>query len=311
MGIADDFISSFLKEYPHARSGKLSMEELNDLMAGYQRKMNSSPLEDFDGLSPEQMTVLLHAPFAPGGLLQFRKGMDTYLDQIPLFKLSEMLLNEIQNSGNLKLTVKGNLPVRVCELLCSQNLIKWEFMKYIKRIREEEIPYLWPLKQYLLDQGIIKKRNNTLSLTGNGKKFMEEPKAIRFTQLFTFFTNRFHWGNFYGLQDDGKCGRLGWAYSLVLLSKYGNEARESEFYSVKLIRAFEKELWEIHQAGKKGKAIEDQHRAYAARFFECFAYWFGLVNIERKRDYSISYFDQLTITKSVLFDQLFEVELIK
>ena len=156
MGTANDFMNSFFTAYPLAQSGKLSMEELNRLMAEYQHKMNNTPLEDFDGLSPEQMTVLIHAPFVQGDILQFRNGMDAHVDKAPFFKLSEILLDEIKRAGSLKLTVNGNLPVRICELLCNQNLIYWKYMKYVKRIMEEEIPYLWPLKQYLLDEGIVK-----------------------------------------------------------------------------------------------------------------------------------------------------------
>ncbi|SDZ90608.1 hypothetical protein [Pedobacter hartonius] len=306
MGIADDFMNSFLAAYPQAGDGKLSMEELNGLMEKHQQKINKSPLDDFDGLSPEQMNFLLYAPFSPGGLLQFRKNIDVHLGKVPFFKLSEILVNEIQQAGSLKLTVNGNLPVRICELLCKQNLIYWPYMKFVKRIREEEIPYLWPLKQYLLDSGMVKKRNNALSLTKTGEKMLKESTAARFIQIFNYVVTRFHWGNFYGLQDDGKSGQMGWAYSLVLLAKYGDSPRKSDFYSFKLIQAFERDLWNAHQKAKEEKATEDYQRAYNIRFFECFANWFGLVTIERKKDHSISYLDQLIITKSELFDQLFE-----
>ncbi len=307
MGTADDFLDSFFAAYPHIQNGTLNIEELNILIYEYQQKINNSPLDNFDGLSPEQMNVLLYAPFGPDNILQFRKNIDSHINKSPLFKLSEILLNEIHHAGSLKLTLNGNLPIRICELLCSQNLINWQYMQFVKRIREEEIPYLWPLKQYLLDEGMVKKRNNALSLTKNGKKLLKESIFVRFIQIFTYFGTRFHWNNFYELQDDGKCGQMGWTYSLVLLAKYGNSPRKSDFYSLKLIQAFERHLWDAHQKVKEDKAIEDYHRAYNIRFFECFANWFGLVNIERTSDQSISYFDRPPITKSKLFDQLFEL----
>ncbi|GAC1532484.1 MAG: hypothetical protein NVS3B15_12680 [Sediminibacterium sp.] len=179
-------------------------------------------------------------------------------------------------------------------------------MEYMKRVREEEIPYLGPLKHYLLSQGTIKKRDNALSLTEKGAEFLKETRAARFISLFLFFAGRFHWGNFYGLQDDGKCGQLGWAFSLVLLSKYGDKARESEFYSLKLMQAFEKELWDSRGVRGQEENVLTYHRAYAVRFFDCFANWFGLVNMERKKNLRISFFHQLVVRKSELFDQLFE-----
>lgn len=307
MGIADDFMDSFFAAYPHARNGTLGIEEFNILMYEYQQKINNSPLDNFDGLSPEQMNVLLYAPFAPYSILQFRKDMDFHVSKSPFFKLSEILINEIHRAESLKLTVNGNLPIRICELLCSQNLINWPYMQFVKRIREEEIPYLWPLKQYLLDEGIVKKRNNALSLTKNGEKLLKESISVRFIQIFTYFGTRFHWNNFYELQDDGRCGQMGWTYSLVLLAKYGNAPRKSDFYSLKLIQAFEEHLWDAYQKVKQDRATEDYHQAYNIRFFDCFANWFGLVNIDRKSEYSISYLDRPVITKSELFNQLFEL----
>lgn len=311
MGIADDFMNSFFAAYPDARSGKLTMEELNGLMEEYQRKANSRPIEDFDGLSPEQMNGLLYTPLSPGSILQFREGFDAHVQKSPFFKLSEILLNEIQQAGNLKLTVTGNLPVRICELLCNQNLIHWRYMKYVKKVREDDIPFLWPLKQYLLDEGLVKKRNNALSLTKNGEKLLKERDQIRFALVFNYIASRFHWGNFYGLEDGGKSGQLGWAYSLLLLSKYGNQPRESTFYSLKVIKAFERELWDIHQTYKEHSAIGDYHWAYQARFFESFAHWFGLVDITYQRDDNRPWFDKLIITKSDLFGHLFETKITK
>ena len=310
MGIADDFMSAFFVAYPQAQSGKLGLEELKRLMAEYQRNINGHPLADFDGLSPDQMNVLLHAPFSHGAILQFRQDMESHVDKSPFFKLSELLLQEISQAGSLKLTATGNLPVRICERLWGLNLIYWPYMEHVKRIIEDEIPYLWPLKQYLLDEGILKKRNNALSFTKTGVQLLKEPQAVRFIRIFQYMASRFHWGNFYDLKDNGKCGQLGWAYALVLLSKYGDQPRKSEFYSLKLMRAFEKEWWEAHQKGKQFETIAEHHDAYQARFFECFADWFGLIEMERKGGSSYSCIDRLTVKRSALFDQLFEVKAI-
>jgi len=309
MGTADEFLNSFFSTYPQARDGKLSMDELNQLVGEYQQKINSRPIDDFDGLSPEQMNFLLYAPFSPDAILQFSEDLDLYVNEVPLFKLSEMLINEIQQAGKLKLTANGNLPVRICEMLCNQNLIYWPFMKYVKRIREEEVPYLWPLKQYLIDSGIVKKRNNVLSVTKNGEKLLKESKAFQFKQILNYIAMRFHWGNWYHIQDDGQYGQLGWAYSLALLSKYGDTPRISEFYSLKLIQAFGKDLWDGPNRVKVSKDTEEFHRAYRVRFFEHFASWFGMVEIDMNDQSSLFERDEQTIRKSILFDQVFKVNL--
>jgi hypothetical protein len=256
------------------------------------------------------MNFLLYSPLSPGGILQNSKDLDRYVDQVPVFKLAEMLIKEIHQAGTLKLTVNGNLPVRICEMLCNQNLIYWPFIKYVKRIREDDIPYLAPLKQYLLHSGIVKKRNNALSVTKLGEKMLKESKGHQFLQLFNYIAIRFHWGNWYHIQDDGQYGQLGWAYSMVLLSKYGDTPRKSEFYSSKLIQAFEKNLWEGPTRVQISKDIQQFHGAYRVRFFEYFATWFGLINVNFEDDLDIIDGEEHSISRSPLFDQLFTVNLL-
>jgi hypothetical protein len=306
VGAADDFLKSLLQGHPEIQSGKVNEQPLSLLLSSHQRKVNSTGLEDFDGLSPEQMHRLLNAPLEQGSLLSIKAGSESYLNKVPLFKLSELLLSEIQTAKEVKLTARDNLPVRICELLHSQGLIQWDFMQYLKRIREEEIPYIWPLKQYLLDTGSIKKRKNSLSLTKQGETFLRGPAVARFNSLFDYFSSQFHWGNFYALDDGGKCGQLGWAYSLFLLSRYGSKPLKSEFYSLKWMRAFDKELWQADQQESETQAVAYYHSAYAVRFFECFANWFGLVKIEKKPSRSHIFLEEVLVTKTMLFDQLLD-----
>lgn len=306
MGAAEDFFKLFLKQYPQANIGQLSIEELNKLIAEFQNKINKVPEDDFDGLNPAQMHVLLYDPLSSTSLLQLNLSSNTYVHEVPLYRLTQLLIEEIRNAGKLKLTDKGNLPVRVCELLFNEQLIKWEYMEYVSRIREEEIPYLWPMKQYLLDQRIIKRQGNALSLTQQGEKFMKQDEAERFKHLLFFFSRRFHWGNFYDIPDNGKCGQLGWAYSLLLLQKYGSTPRESEFYSQKLMNAFEKDLKAGSETKGQQERVRQYHQAYVVRFFESFGNWFGLVNIERKKNLQLSFLNQVIVTKSSLFDRVFK-----
>ena len=308
MDIAEDFMDSFLAAYPQASSGNLNMKELDSLMAEHQKTLNNMPLDDFDGLHSEQMANLLNAPFTAGSILKFRQGLDEHVDQVPFFKLSELLLDEIQKSGSIKLTKIGNLPTSICEMLYGQDLIELRGKEFIGRIMEDNIPYLWPLKQYIIDSGIVKKRHNVLTLTKQGEKMMKSPKAERFVSVFTYMSSRFNWSNFYDNDDEGRCGQFGWPFSLVLLSKYGDTPRESQFYSTKLIQAFDVTLWKIYLEVRDKRILDEDQRAYDYRFFENFATWFGLVNIQRNTDHRISYRSQLTITKSPLFDQIFEVK---
>jgi hypothetical protein len=231
MGQAEDFMRSLLENNPKAISGRLTLDQLNKMIGEHAQKLNDAPKDDFDGLNANQVHVLLHNPLSSECILQYGEHIDKYLDQIPLFKLLGLLINTINDAGSLKLTQRGNLPVKICKLLFDQQLIEWPLM-HLSRMLEEEIPFLSPLKHYLEDQGLVKKRNNTLSLTKKGEKQMHDEDVDRFAPFLNYFTGRFNWENFYGIDDGGKCGQLGWAYSLLLLSRYGDLPRESSFYSM-------------------------------------------------------------------------------
>ena len=307
MGIAQDFLSSFLKAYPDANDGKLSIQELNVLMAKHQKEINDLGIADFDGLSPSQMNVLLNKPLSDGCVIEFRADIETCVERSPFFRLSEILLEQIDKAGSLKLTAIGNLPVKICELLCQQNLIYWKYMKYVKKFQEDNVPYLSALKFALIESGLVKKRNNSLSLTAKGLKSIKGPKQELFIHIFDYFTRKLHWGNLYDTEYDSKCGKFAWAYSLVLLSKYGDLQRESEFFSAKLMQAFGRKLWEVNQSDIENEENRDFHRAYEARFYECFAVWFGLAELEYKKD-GKGFGERIYLKKSSLFDQLFKVK---
>lgn len=294
-------IETFFEQYPEAKSGKLTMDEINQLLAKYQQQLNNRPIEEFDGLSPTQMNGLLYHPLSQECILQYRAIEEEYLQQVPLLTLAEILLNEIKNQGKLKLTTIGNLPLNVCKILISQNLIKWKWMELNKRMNEDSIPYLWPLKQYLIEEGLVKKQYNSLSITKKGVLYLNENKQFRFKHTFNYFSNRFHWGNFYDPYLNETCGQLGWAFSMLLVLKYGDQTKDAQFYSNHLYQAF----------GSQGLKVENYNDLYAVRFFEFFCSWFGLIEYETKRNIKSHYHEQYFVKKTMLFDKLFEVRMAK
>lgn len=241
------------------------------------------------------MDSLLRQPLANGKIIRFAEGIEEHVDKVPIFQLCQLMLSEIEKAGNLKLTAKGNIPVKLCKLLDDTNLLpRYKFA----RLLEDEIAYIWPLKQFLLDQGLIKKRNNSLSVTKRGKQAIAEPKSLLFFQLFIYMTQRFHWSNFYRIDDGGQVGQLGWAYSLLQLFRHGSVSRDSSFYSEKWIKAFD------HIPSNDPYAREGwEHYAFRVRFFENFAQWFGLVELT-KESVPGRFLDDLLVKRSDLFEYL-------
>lgn len=71
MSMSQEIWKEFVKKYPQANSGKLSIEQINVLMAEYIEKRNASAVDDFDGLTPHQMHLLLHYPLAEDSPLKW------------------------------------------------------------------------------------------------------------------------------------------------------------------------------------------------------------------------------------------------
>ncbi len=294
MGIGDDILKDFLKQHPEAAEGNLSEDDLRILIGNYQQRKNESSDNDFDGLSPEQMHELVYFPMAMPGSISIRENCeDEIIDQVPLYALSSLLLNHIVSAGKIKLTPKGNLPVTVCEILYSSNNLYFPYKVFVKKIVEDDIPYIWVIKDYLLFEGIVKKRNNILTLTVKGEKYLLKTKKEQLKQLLFFFTQRLNWMNFFDNNEDVS-GKLGWAYSLYLLKKYGSESQSNYFYSGKLYLAF-------GHLNKIGNSKFDQ--AYQTRFFDYFCEWFGFTKIDRGKGQFSS--GNYQIIKSDLFDKLF------
>lgn len=75
---------------------------------------NNSPIDDFLGLSPNQMHHLIYGAFSDNSPVQFHNDIDdTTLDRIPLFRIVEEYLNILQRDKQIKLTPLGALPKKV------------------------------------------------------------------------------------------------------------------------------------------------------------------------------------------------------
>lgn len=308
MGIANEIWEGFIKQYPEVKSGRLSLDEINRLMAAYMLQQNNVPLQDFDGLSPAEMQALLSAPLGPESVVQPNAATnEESVASVPMLVLSDMLLDEIRKAENLKLTAKGNLPVSVCASLVERGLIRWKYMGHVKKYTEDNVPYIWPLKDHLLAEGLVKKRNNKLSLTKNGERYLLKSNSERLLHILAFFTSRFDWRNLYPIEDGGTCGNLGWAYSLYLLLKNGHKRLNTEFYFEKWMVAFEKERWEDEAAPIYAAQIEWLRYAYNTRFFECFAVWFGLVKLHEIRVPG-QIFGEQEVEKTELMDKFFKLK---
>lgn len=273
------------------------MNKPNEIVGGY----NHKGIEDFEGYSPHEMHHILYEPFSrhsPFQLIQLEKSV---YDQIPLLQQIKLLARILEREKELKLTPKGFLPIKIVAEVYEKGFLKDEMIKLgTTKARLEQEVMVVNLPRMLLELiGVIKKRNNKLSLTQKGIEILSDDQTL-FESIFITCSQKFNWAFYDGYSENG-VGQFGFCFSLLLLSKYGVEKRTDSFYAEKYFRALPK----LREGFTDFGFDEDYQRSrpshcYSIRTFDRFLVYFGLVIVEKEKKPGAEKF----ITKTPLFDQL-------
>jgi hypothetical protein len=276
------------------------LEELQNELDRLAEKQNNTDLPEFEGYSPNEMHQILYQPFTDGNPIEFNKLSDEEYLKIPIIKQVLYLANIIMNAGELKLTQKGYLPVKVVGELCDQKFLPDEYHSYPIKVKKESDSEHTFLARGLLEQsGIIKKRYNKLSLTKSGEKLLTDTQKF-FRKIWDTYTIKVNWAYFDGYTEE-PVGQFGYSFSLILLQKYGQELKLDKFYGDKYYDAFPM-IYQDYAPEPYSDPITTNIRCYSIRTFDRFLYYFGLIEIEQERWDADKF-----IRKAELFDRLIRV----
>jgi hypothetical protein len=257
---------------------------------------NHQPMDNFDSYSPFEMYQLLYDPFGAFSPLQLKQLKDKEYDDVFLFANFHYLLQRIAEAGEIKLTAAGYLPPKLGEEIYRLGKIKDYFIEtgFTKSFRETNVEIL-ELTHILTEMtSLVKKRHQRLSLTAKGQKLLDD-KALLFREFFRTYTLKYNWG-----YEDGwmspDIGRLGFAYSLILLGKYGDIPRAVEFYSERYFTAFPDLI-----AQKDLDEVTSPAMIYAFRTFVRFMFYFNLCDFGE----AFIFLEIPPLRKTPLFDKLF------
>ena len=151
-----------------------------------------------------------------------------------------LIMVHLKEHGPIKLTSTGNLPVKHCKEFYEQvwsieELAKANFKK--PRI-ETDYENLFIGRHTLQLAGLTKVRTGKLSLTQKGEKLLTQGRHQELFQLcLQAFCEKFNWGCFDGF-GESPLGQMGFAFTLRLLKRYGEEDRPPGFYAQKYLDAF-------------------------------------------------------------------------
>ena len=275
------------------------IDELQKQIDKITNRQNQRGLADFEGYSPLEMQYILYDTFGENSPIKFLKMEEFEYQQVPILKQIKYLLKIIENQNELKLTNKGYLPPRIVAEIYNQGFIKDKFIEAgISKLYRETDCSIINLTRIISElSGIVKKRNNILSLTKTGKSIVNNDFDLLF-RIFTTFAGKFNWA-YYDGYGQNNIGQLGFGFTLILLSKYGDKKRPAKYYADKYFKAFPRLIDEISESD----IISKQKKArtcYTLRTFERFLNYFGLVNIESENTWITDKF----ISKTEIFDKL-------
>lgn len=269
---------------------------------------NNIPIDDFLGLTPAEVHYLLYDTFSSDSPVQLRNDIDdNTLDQIPLFRIAEEYLKIVQRNKEIKLTPLGALPQKIVIELYNKKFLLHESYETgsIKLYSEQYLRTILSARLTVEIAGLTKKTNNKITLTKQGANLLETNNRLQiFKTFFEAFTNKFFWG-FNDRYADDYIGQLGWAFSVILLNKFGDKPRTTKFYTEKYLKAFPYFANQYKHTGLM-KPEDAINHCYSVRTFERFFLWFGFVVVNKQKNFLQIETD--TFQKTSLIESVFKIK---
>jgi len=217
-----------------------SIDEAQAFVQSHIAQRNSNGLNDFQGLSPEQVHRLINYPFDSPELLQFP---DNYRvdDTVPYILFFNQLIAAIGNK-NFKPTATGNLPRNFCRVVA----LRWEGEEgYARRTRygginsEMDFFELNAFRHVCEFAGYLRKYRGKYTIGKECQQLLKDGgQSAVYRGLFKAFITELDWGFGDRYPEDLSLIQYFWAFSLYLLHKFGDDWRPAKFYEDAFLQAF-------------------------------------------------------------------------
>ncbi len=200
-----------------------SLEELNAFTAELANERNRWALAEFCGLSPEQMTHLLYAPFDSPETVRFVADIQPGLE-VEIMRIFFALVEAIGESG-LKATATGNLPLKFCKALAQQLQEDADDSRPLRigGIRSEtDLEQLHCTRLVAELAGLVRKYRGHFVLTRKCKDLLSrQDNGGIYLELFRSYTTKFSWA-YRDLYPQADIIQHSFLYTLFLLNAFGD-----------------------------------------------------------------------------------------
>lgn len=279
------------------------LEDLNKAIAAHIEKVNNSARDDFHGLSPSQMYLLLHEMFRDDSPLKVKPVTSAQIEKMPFIRLVMDLVNAVQVAGGVKATAKGNLPPAVCKELYAKKHILHEMLELgiTKGSKEEDFPSIHVAHIVAELTGLVRTIKGKILVTKKAERLFETAHLPElFQQLLEVFCIRYSWGYIDGIAHE-EIVQSEKGFLIYLLVKFGNIDHTAAFYAEKCMTAFP--LIKDHLKSRYQTPMQELALAVEIRFLDHFALWFGLVEVVGEEKHG--YLTAKIYRKTGLFDAVF------
>lgn len=259
-----------------------SIDEVNALLHQHMQKQGQTVLEDFQGLSPEQMHRVLHFPFSSPELATIPEKL-VVTPEAPIIKAFTLLADGIGEAG-LKPTATGNLPRQFCRdtakaYLGEEEYIRWS--KYGELKSEPEFSELHVTRLVAEMAGLIRKYKGKFILSRECRTMLSnEGAASMYPRLLKSFVQEYEW-SYQDRFNELPFLQQSFLFTLYLLHKHGDDWQTNRFYEDLYIKAFPRLLSEVQPPTSYYTPEDCLRLSYSVRCLERFAEFFGLIEVER------------------------------
>ncbi|MCO6461658.1 MAG: hypothetical protein J5I59_09655 [Saprospiraceae bacterium] len=269
---------------------------------------NNYPQEDFMGLTHNEMDALLYQPFDEKSPVRLKEQIaDDVLDKIPIFRITEALFEIIRQEGPIKLTKTGALPRKIVTELYDLGYVKDFLIEngYRSLLKQDDWNILSSIKVTIEISFMVRKAKGVLNLTKKTQAIMaQNDRSGLFHLFFKAYTSEFNWG-YNDSYTPFPFSQIGWAYSIYLLSMFGEKKEITDFYAEKYLTAFPFMLECFSENLYVPREIQ-AFGCYNTRLVDRFLDWFGLISITEKPEIFSN--EETKIMKSLIFDRVFDVD---
>lgn len=263
-----------------------SVEDVKNLIHNYIDEQPNQAVNDFYGLSPDEMHQLLYQPFQSPDVIRFNSSNLGDVSQVPVIFLA-LELAKAMEEGGVKPTAKGNLPQKLVKQIYQVYRQKFHQPRYEFPVNKEDDFYDLNVARHLMMlSGLMRKYGGKFLISKQMKGYLADYQAGNkkslgdiYMALFKSFCVDFNWA--YSSYDESYGFiQQSFGFSLYLLNCLGGSYKDTDMYGDCFIDAFPNLLFEIEESYPS--AEDNIKNCHSFWVFERFARYFGLADIEYK-----------------------------